>query len=198
MDRYKLCPHCGEKNEPNSIECVNCEEDLTSVKITDTKASENQNQTVERKQLDKMVKICDCGEKNPPNARKCKKCNVDISRIFPVPDSDEEKKKYMFESLDGLYCFEINKGISVVGRENLMKDYLSTKNYVSRKHAEIKLENEELRVKNFGVNFTFINNKQIDNDEFVLLNDNDVVSFGDYEVEGSMSDDAAYFRVKIN
>ncbi|MCI9320547.1 MAG: hypothetical protein HFH05_10780 [Lachnospiraceae bacterium] len=35
MEKYKICPSCKTLNEPTLLECVNCEADLTMVKITD-------------------------------------------------------------------------------------------------------------------------------------------------------------------
>lgn len=35
MEKYKICPSCKTKNPPALFECMNCEADLTGVKITD-------------------------------------------------------------------------------------------------------------------------------------------------------------------
>ena len=41
MEKYKICPSCGTKNEPTLLECVNCETDLTRIKITDEENEKN-------------------------------------------------------------------------------------------------------------------------------------------------------------
>ena len=35
MEKYKICPACGAHNPPSLLECLQCEADLTGVKITD-------------------------------------------------------------------------------------------------------------------------------------------------------------------
>ena len=78
MEKYKVCPSCGEHNNPIFIECSNCGTDLMSVKVVD-EATENITYDVESEAP--MVKICECGAENPPAARKCGACDEDISDI---------------------------------------------------------------------------------------------------------------------
>ncbi|MDR1796560.1 MAG: FHA domain-containing protein [Clostridiales Family XIII bacterium] len=33
LEKYKICPSCGEKNPPTVFECRNCEADLTRVRV---------------------------------------------------------------------------------------------------------------------------------------------------------------------
>ena len=35
MEKYKVCPHCGTHNPPMMLECIQCAEDLTGVKVVD-------------------------------------------------------------------------------------------------------------------------------------------------------------------
>ena len=80
LEKYKLCPVCGKKNYPGLIECIDCEQDLTQVRITDGTAEEERDGA--------LVRICDnCSAKNPPNARKCAICGEDIADILPTPDA---------------------------------------------------------------------------------------------------------------
>ena len=38
LEKYKICPACGEHNAPNLLECRKCETDLTGIKIVDATA----------------------------------------------------------------------------------------------------------------------------------------------------------------
>ncbi len=88
LEKYKICPTCGKKNYPGLVECIDCEEDLTTVRITDdeTEAAGRENGA--------MVRLCDnCHAKNPPNARKCSVCGEDIADILPTADKEQPKKE---------------------------------------------------------------------------------------------------------
>ena len=79
-----------------------------------------------------------------------------------------------------------------------MKEYLSKKSFVSRKHAEFLVEVDRLWVKNHSAtNHTYVNNEIISDNEFFELHDGDIVGLGGKEVNGKMQDEAAYFRVRI-
>jgi len=201
MEKYKICPSCHTKNAPALLECINCEADLTRVKITDEEtermleanaiANEQEEEIV-------MVRICDCGAKNPANARKCSVCEEDISDILPTPDKKEEKKEteYVMSSLDGQYAYKFSEGESVIGRESLMSEYLASKSYVSRMHAKIVIENDSIFIENLSnTNFTYVNNIKISNK--VELKDGDEVGLGGTNINGKRQDYAAYFLVRI-
>lgn len=83
-EKYKICPACGKKNYPGLVECVDCEQDLTHVRITDDETE----RAALKADHTPMVRICDnCHSKNPSNARKCGVCGEDIADITPTPDS---------------------------------------------------------------------------------------------------------------
>ena len=82
-EKYKICPACGKKNYPGLVECIECEQDLTHVRITD---DETERAALKDDRL-KLVRICDnCQAKNPSNARKCSVCGEDIADIVPTED----------------------------------------------------------------------------------------------------------------
>ncbi len=194
MKRYKICPSCGTHNDPSAIECINCEEDLMNVKITDEDAVK---EVVEEKPAKKvrMVKICYCGAKNPANARKCLECGDDISTIIAQPDVVEEKH-VILNALDSDYSFEIKEGKTTVGRDHAMSDYLKDKVFVSRRHADLIKEGNKLFIKSYGTNHTFINNVQISEDELTEIKEGDVISFGGREDNGERQKEAAYLKVE--
>lgn len=209
MQKYKICPSCGAKNDPVLMECLTCEADLTRVKITD---EENEKNAEESRAIEKvsMVRICDCGEQNPANARKCKACGEDISDVTPEPSaesvhSDENKTEqkeerkapaYVLSTPDGKYAYNMAEGEVIVGRENVMNEYLIAKSYVSRIHAKLSLQNGVLFVENLSnTNYTYVNNRKIL--EKTVLEDGDELGLGGINIGGKYQREAAYFIVRI-
>ena len=81
-----------------------------------------------------------------------------------------------------------------------MREYLSSKPYVSRKHAELilNLSEEKLSIKNCNTtNYTFVNNEMISGDTCIDLKDGDEIGLGGNEQNGSRQEEAAYFIVRI-
>ena len=77
-----------------------------------------------------------------------------------------------------------------------MQEYLSSKMYVSRNHAEITLSEGRLFIRNLSrSNGTYVNNQRID-DEIHELHEGDEVAFGGFVLNGEMQSEAAYFHVR--
>lgn len=204
MEKYKICPICGTHNNPLFLECFECETDLQNVPVVDKETecviSQGTQSAGESASTGTMVRICDCGAKNPVQARRCSVCGEDISMNIPVPDVVPSVQRYVFSSLDGTYAYEVQSGTTVIGRENEMQEYLASKPYVSRKHAELSLNAEDgkLIIRNCSTtNYTFINNELISSDTGVELKDGDEVGLGGNEQNGSRQAQAAYFMVRI-
>ncbi len=200
MEKYKICPSCKTKNEPTLLECINCEADLTMVKITDeeTERMLEENAAVQFAASVKWVRVCECGAKNPANARKCRSCNEDVSDITPVPDDAKQQNAsaYVLSSLDGQYVYKMTADEVVIGREKIMGEYLSAKSYVSRAHAKLFLAEGELYIENMSnTNFTYVNNKKISGK--TKLQDGDEVGLGGMNVNGKRQERAAHFLVRI-
>lgn len=199
MEKYKICPSCHEKNEPTLLECIYCEADLTRVKITDEESERMQeNNSIAEQQTAELVRICECGAKNPPNARKCNSCGEDISDITPTPDTAEKlaETTFVLSSTDGQYAYKMTSDEIIIGRENVMSDYLSVKSYVSRSHAKLTIINGELFIENMSnTNFTYVNNQKIT--EKTRLNDGDEIGLGGTNINGKSQSMAAYFLVRI-
>lgn len=201
MMKYKICPSCKTKNPPALFECMNCEADLTGVKITDeeTERMIAENAASQEGMPRKMVRVCECGQKNAPNARKCSSCGEDISDITPTVGEEKEKTDaiiFVLSSLDGQYAYKIVSDDITIGRENTMSKYLSAKSYVSRSHAKITKVNNELFIENLSnTNFTYVNNKKIT--DKTKLQDGDEIGFGGTNLNGKRQEQAAYFLVRI-
>jgi ribosomal protein L40E len=206
MLKYKICSSCQSKNEPTLLECLYCEADLTRVNITDEETEimleKNVVSAPAASQKTTMERICDCGEKNPANARKCKACNEDISDIIPTSDSlpeteSEKMSTYVLSSLDGQYVYKMATAEAVVGRENIMSNYLASKSYVSRTHAKLTVEEGSFYIENLsGTNFTYVNNMKIV--KKTKLENGDELGLGGTNINGKYQSDAAYFLVRID
>lgn len=203
MAKYKICPVCGEHNAPTMLECFKCEADLSGIRTIDEdteKALSAQPESTPKVTSVKMVRLCDCGCKNSVQNRKCTSCGEDISMVVPTPDSEEitETIKYVLSTLDGNFAYELTQPITVVGREHEMQAYLNNKSYVSRKHAEFRIEDNKLFIVNFShTNYTFINNKKIEDEDPHELNDGDEVGLGGNSENNQRQNKAAYFLVRI-
>ncbi len=210
MDKYKICPTCGYKNQPTMIECVQCETDLTGVSIGESSKEQPVSENINvNSGISQMVRRCDCGAINVASSRKCEKCGEDISDIIPeLYEKDGSTSKESFEcenenkfsliSLDGTYKYVVEQNTTIIGRENCMGEYLSTKLFVSRKHAEILSEVGKIWIKNLSkTNKTFINNNEIEDDKYIELFEGDIIGLGGKEIDGEYQKDAAFFTVRI-
>lgn len=210
MEKYKVCPVCGAHNNPLFLECSDCEADLQNIPVVDEEmertAAQNCSQVVDVNPATVMVRVCDCGTKNSVQARRCSECGEDISTIIPTPDTTTAPstgttvQQYVLSSLDGTFAYEIKEGCTVIGRENEMQEYLSSKSYVSRRHAELTLDTAAaiLTIKNCNTtNYTFVNNQMISGDMTTELKDGDEIGLGGNEQNGSRQAEAAYFLVRI-
>lgn len=215
MEKYKICPNpkCGKHNKAKAIECLWCETDLSGVKPTDDETEAARAEAEEKKEQEKqhnsfaapvqhagqMTRICsECGAHNAPNARKCSACGEDISDIVPTEETEPQPVKacrFSLQSYNGDFVFEIPEEGCIVGRENAMSDYLSSKLFVSRQHASFKIEEDKLYIENISkTNFTYVNNVKIA--EKTELKVGDEIGLGGNIVGGQRQDLAAYFIMK--
>ncbi len=200
MEKYKVCPSCGERNEPTLLECLFCEADLTRTKITDEALEQRIVEVLPPSASSEViVRICDCGTHNPSNARRCAQCEEDISDISPVAHADTTSApaiQYILSSLDGVSAFQIQEDNVIIGRECSFREYLSTKRYVSRAHAKLSINQGNLLIENLSTtNYTYVNNQKIDG--ATELKDGDELGLGGISTDGSRQNDAAYFLVRI-
>ena len=200
MEKYKVCPYCGKHNPPKMLECVECETDLSNISVVDSE-TEQKNREKETaggaEPMPEMVRICDCGTHNPVSSRKCVNCGEDISDVIPETEGAgaEKQTRYVLAALEGEYVYEVTER-AVVGREAGMQEYLSSKPYVSRRHAELWAENGHLFVKNLSqTNYTFVNNQKIPEGD-CEVHEGDEVGLGGNIQNGRRQEAAAYFQVR--
>ena len=202
MNKFKICPECGNKNPPDVSDCLNCDCDLLSVPVTEEQPEPVHSHSSEKiADKSKLFRICsECGEKNLPNARKCSNCGEDISDIIPTPDDaaisepENQSASFVLKSLDNKIIFKIDAERITVGREHTMKDYLAAKIFVSRRHCQFTVEDDKLFVEDLNsANSTYVNNQKIF--QKTMLNRGDEVGLGGALFNGSRQDNAAYFLV---
>lgn len=202
-DKFKICPACGERNISSRFECMKCETDLTGVKIVDETILQSMQKEVTNTLTSvndgELVKMCDCGTANPPQARKCTTCNEDISDIRPAPFQNAvAPKRYTLRSVDREYTFALETPVTIIGREAMMKEYLSEKSYVSRHHAKITITDGGVFIENISTtNRTFINHTPVSGDTPVLLKSGDEIGFGGKMINGSRQSEAAFFIFEV-
>ncbi|MCR5662855.1 MAG: FHA domain-containing protein [bacterium] len=216
MEKFKVCPECGEHNSPNAMECSKCEYELIGVSVYDENKTCDENAEPEPAE---PVRICECGFANPASSRKCSECGEDISDIIPkIPDKANAQEqrasgnsaetcgqqaepcgdcssktgKFVLESLDGSFKVELS-GDAIVGREAELSGYLKAKSYVSRCHAKFICRDGQVSLINLGSNGTFVNNVRLANGEEKLLSDGDEIGLGGLLKDGSRQEQAAYF-----
>lgn len=205
MTKYKVCPNCLEKNSPTSISCSNCDMDLTNVKVTDSDLEATQLKKPENSEPFSevtLVKICDCGAVNPAQARKCQECGEDISDIQPSiqqprEQESQEELHFSLSAVDDDTFYIIPCSGLTIGRESGLKESLISKKYVSRIHAKLIVENNDLFIENLSTtNYTFVNNVRIPQGKY-KLSVGDEIGLGGICVNGTRQSDAAYFVVGI-
>lgn len=202
--KYKVCPECGKHNAPNLLECRFCEADLTGCKVVD-KATESAAPAIEDKpattsEKTVLVRICDCGAENAPQARKCKACGEDISDIIPERVSATEKRPFAYKlrSVDGSFSVSLDQVVTVIGREAQLKEYLSSKVYVSRQHAKLTVVAEKVFIENLSqTNKTFVNNEEVPSDIPTAVNNGDEIGLGGKVINGTRQENAAYFVFQV-
>ena len=209
LKKYKVCPSCGEHNKPASLECRKCETDLTGVRVVDDETERREAQHGEcardgaanlAHEVVSLVRVCEeCGAENAPQSRRCRNCGEDISDILPAPSSRTQERAFSYKltSVNGDYSATVDKPLSIVGREADLKEYLGGKMYVSRRHAEFRIADGRVLVRNLSsTNRTFVNNVEISNDEPTALHSGDEIGLGGKVVSDARQEQAAYFIIR--
>ena len=172
MEKYKICPDCGARNNVDRRSCPACGASLMNVAATDDETEKRARQRRESpgeatvSDEPSLVRLCDCGHSNPATAHKCEKCG----RVLTCADlSPACGSKCALLLPDGTR-FPIT-GKTVIGRSNVLGDRLSGINTVSRTHCEIEPVPEGLWVRDLGsANGTWTEGKRIDGKGLLLRN----------------------------
>lgn len=197
LEKYKVCPACGEHNAPRLLECRKCETDLTGIKVVDA-ASEQKAVKVEKEEpvSKALYRVCDCGENNPPQARVCRACGEDISDILPTMQEAkvEQSFQYRLEAIGSDFTATFEAPVVVIGREAEMSDYLGNKMFVSRQHAKLTIAAGKVFIENLSkTNKTFVNNELVSEDKPVSLTNGDELGLGGKVIAGDRQERAGYF-----
>lgn len=199
MKKYKICPDCGEKNDPELIRCDACGADITFINATDdeteAKAAENvQSEETVSETVSELVRICSCGFANPAAARKCQKCGEYIADVMPSPL--ESEKNYALVLADGS-LWPLTKPETVIGRDNDLSEKLCSNIYVSRSHCKIIVKDNKLYIQDMGsTNGTCVNCSKIC--DITELKNGDRVALAHVPSGEEFQQTAFYFEVKIS
>ncbi|WP_281696755.1 FHA domain-containing protein [Acidaminococcus massiliensis] len=207
MDQWKICPACGAKNSPGSMECLSCGYDLMSTPVVSAEiekvepSSGAETASVSEPFPSDYVKICPCGAVNPPQARKCLQCHEDISDVLPIkkPQIEGDQEERLFQLKDPVtgIQYPLKAGVTIIGREAQFRDLLQSHSYVSRIHAKLILEEGKCFIENLShTNYTFVNNQRIPEGRFELR-PGDLIGLGGIKVDGNFQEEAAYFILEV-
>lgn len=196
--QYKICPACQIHNPPWFWECLQCEADLTTVKLTDAGAQSAADPEAMPDRVAELVRRCDCGYANPPQLRKCGACGEDIADIRPAPYAEKPPQVCLvLESADGV-AFTISDDEYILGRAEVLADYLRDKRFVSRRHAKLNRQGNDVYLEHLSAtNPTFVNNRLIPESTPVRLQNGDEIGLGGKRINGRTQDMAAYFTVRL-
>jgi len=202
LQKYKVCPNCGEQNAPNLMECRKCETDLTGIKVVDSSAEPATLPPPETNSepITALARVCDCGAQNPPQARKCKVCGEDISDIMPTTVAQEDIKPFTYElkAIDDDFSIVFDKPVIIIGRNAELKEYLEKKLYVSRSHAKLTIVAEKVFIENLSsTNKTYVNNEPTEDGTPFLLKNGDEIGLGGKVLNDTRQSQAAYFTFSI-
>ncbi len=189
MKKYKVCPKCGTRFESAYEECDKC---FVRLNV----AEEKEDIPLQKEPV--FIKKCDCGAENPPAARKCSSCDEDISDIVPTPKTEKSCKQYVLSEISGSFSYDVpNDSEIILGRENVLREFIFDKSYVSRRHAKLVAEGDNLYITNLnGTNFTFVNNEKISNDTPTQLKADDEIGLGGCVINGNRQNLAVYLVVR--
>ena len=142
-------------------------------------------------------RICDnCGTQNDPGQLECTKCGCDLS-FLPITWVDEsssessdstEQKEETVNTGWGILAkdnpdisLQIKDQVMIGREEDILNNYLSSSTYVSREHATLSVEQNELYVVDASTNGTFINGNRINKLKKYKLEKGDLLAFADKE-----------------
>lgn len=164
MNEYRICNICGRKNDVNVIIC-NCGNNMLNVSITQDEDNNDSNSDEPRRFVCKF-----CGEEIDELDKICPFCDAALSEDI------SSENVYYFVSDDGKEQI-IPAGISIFGRDNLMKEYLQGKYYVSDSHFTINYD-DKIEITDHSLNGTFVNGLKLPKNEKRELHLNDNIGMG--------------------
>lgn len=199
--KIKKCPFCNFSNSYNAMFCK-CGYDLSSIMPSDEedlKSSINlEDLFCEEKQESEATYK---GKSIEKNNRVLESKLLDINPNSHLFDLDETRnhiesekifkiKKFFLKDLYSDFFIEVNNLI-IIGRQSnndLLAQNLKTKSAVSRKHAELSIENNAVYIEDLNSkNGTFINDRKLSFGEKIRLQDNDIIGLG--EVKSKINKD---------
>ena len=198
MARVKVCPVCGKENKKQAIACIECKASLFNIHPTDPadeKLQESQDENnvdevkvTESSQAEKLCPNPDCQMPLIADEIYCQYCNrpIEFESLADIQRFDTCSP--VFQLKVGDYSFPISDCQFLVGRDEQhspLAPYIPKAfDNVSRRHAELWVENDSLYVRDLNsTNGTFVNGQSIAPDTKKDLKEGDRVRFAaDFEV----------------
>lgn len=126
------------------------------------------------------VRVCEnCKHHNPIDNLECEKCGFDLSFCIPVSEDNLIQKKCLRSLSDGEEI--VLKEETLIGRDGVNADYFEKSKYISRRHATIYIENDNVFIIDASTNGTFINGKRMEKMIKQPLHIGDKITFADLE-----------------
>lgn len=132
------------------------------------------------------IRICNnCGFHNAVANLECEMCGFDISFCIPV-DKDEVKEqekiiqKYFLQSIDGEIKIPIGEE-TLIGRDGVFAEYFEKSKYISRYHAKLYFDGNDISLMDASTNGTFVNGKRLEKMKKMVLQKGDKITFADMD-----------------
>ncbi len=131
------------------------------------------------------VRICEnCGHINDVASLECVECGYDLSFVVPTMYKAEENGLqwigWVLTAVDDNTKELIVKDTVIIGREaDVLQDYFNKSSYISRHHAKLYVDGEQLYIEDASTNGTCVNGVKLPKLQKTALKKGDEVTFAD-------------------
>lgn len=220
MEKFKICPACGEHEAPDMVFCTACSADLSRVPVTDEaqeaargkREAEAARAAAAKKEEEKKekraeeiakenggdvprgrpVRVCpSCKKKNRLTARICQGCGTFIGDVAPVWDIPA----FRLVSHDGTYFIPVRGSEPLtLGRGAVGWAQMKNAKYVGREHARVYIKLHRLWIESLGSAKTYVGGKLISVP--TALSAGDEIGLAVERPDAPYADGAVFLRVE--
>ena len=158
VGNFKICELCGHKNDASYLECEKCSADIAHISLT--------------------------SEKDDVDTSLCKSIHNEEHTGKPQRDSTVVVERIKFVGKDDNIEIHIPVKLeTILGREgDLCNDYFERSNFVSRRHATIRLNSDNYSITDHSTNGTFVNGLFLKRGQTAEIKVGDIIILADIEV----------------